>query len=276
MSERLAGRQRDPAEALGLHRDVVSDYEGLDTARWTRPWSHRTVLVLTVAGALLAGFLLSAALRAGRTVALEQDVRRTELIGLIEERRAHTQRLSAQLEALRRDVDAAEAEAAAGVPALRARLAELEVAAGLTALRGPGLRVELADASGTCATGRTEDCQIQDTDLQLAVNALFAVGAEAVAVNGERVIATTAIRSAGRSVLVNYEVLASPYVIEAIGDPEGLRRRFAESAVASDFTVWKDVYGLGFSIQQADELTLPPYDGGLRLRVAAPAGEALP
>lgn len=262
----------DPAEALGLHRLAMSDYEGVEPVRWSQPWSHNTVVALTVLGSLLAGFLLSAALRAGRSAALEQDVRRAELIELIEHRRAHTVRLSAQLETLRDDVAAAEAEAAEGVPLLRRRLAELEAAAGLTALRGPGLRVELADAGGTCPTGRPEDCQIQDTDLQLTVNELFAGGAEAVAVNGERVIGTTAVRSAGRSVLVNYKVLASPYVVEAVGDPERLLARFSDSEVARDFTVWKDVYELGFSTQRVDDLRLPAYAGGLRLRAARPVG----
>lgn len=264
----------DPAEALGLHRDVVSDYAGLEPVRWSQPWSRNSVLVLTVLGSLLAGFLLAAALRAGRSAALEQDVRRAELVELIEQRREHTERLAAQLERLRGDVEAAEAKAAEGVPALQRRLAQLEAAAGLTVLRGPGVRLQLADAADPCATGRTEDCQIQDTDLQLAINGLFALGAEAVAVNGERVIGTTAVRSAGRSVLVNYKVLASPYVVEAVGDPERLTERFRDSEVARDFTVWKDVYGLGFSIERVDELRLPAYAGGLRLRTARPGAQA--
>ena len=271
----MSRRIEDPAgEALGLHRDVISDYEGADPVRWSQPWSRHTVLILTVIGSLLAGFLLSAALRAGRSAALEQDVRRAELVQLIEQRREHTERLATQLESLRQEVEAAETKAAEGVPALRRRLTQLEAASGLTALRGPGVRIQLSDAAKGCATGRTEDCQIQDTDLQLTVNALFALGAEAVAVNGERVIGTTAVRSAGRSVLVNYKVLASPYVVEAVGDPEGLAQRFRGSEVASDFTVWKDVYGLGFAITPMDELHLPAYQGGLRLRNARPAASA--
>lgn len=271
----MSRRIEDPAgEALGLHRDVISDYEGVDSVRWSQPWSRNTVLILTVIGSLLAGFLVSAALRAGRSAALEQDVRRAELVQLIEQRREHTERLAAQLESLREEVEVAETKAAEGVPALRARLAQLEAASGLTALRGPGVRIQLSDAAKGCATGRTEDCQIQDTDLQLTVNALFALGAEAVAVNGERVIGTTAVRSAGRSVLVNYKVLASPYVVEAVGDPEGLAARFGDSEVARDFAVWKDVYGLGFAISPMDELRLPAYEGGLRLRNARPAASS--
>ena len=261
-----------PTDALGLHREVMSDYHGYGPMRWRQPWSRHTVLVLTIVGSLMVGFLLSTALKAGRTAALEQDVRRAELVALIEGRQAHTETLARQLETLRAEVAAAEDEAAQGAPALQKRLADLEAAAGLTILRGPGLRVTLADTTESCTTGRQEDCQIQDTDLQLAVNGLFGVGAEAVAVNGERIIGTTAVRSAGRSILVNYKVLVSPYVIEAIGDPDTLSERFRDTKVAGDFTAWRDIYGLGFSVEKQQELVLPAYNGGLRLRSATVKG----
>lgn len=264
----------DPAEALGLHGKVVSDYAGVPQGRWREPLPRGAALVFTVIGALLVGFLLSVGLRAGRSAAVEQDSRRDELIQLIEDRQEHTERLESQLERLREEVAAAESRAAEGLPALRARQRELEAAAGLTALRGPGVRVTLGDAEGPCPTGRADDCRIQDTDLQLTVNGLFARGAEAVAVNGERLIATSAVRSAGRSILVNYRVLGSPYVVEAIGDPERLAEGFADTQLARDFKVWKDVYGLGFSIEQAEELELPAYERGLRLRAASPEGVA--
>ncbi|MDP8970616.1 MAG: DUF881 domain-containing protein, partial [Actinomycetota bacterium] len=144
----------------------------------------------------------------------------------------------------------------------------VENAAGLTALRGPGVTVTLGDASGTCPTGRPDDCRIQDVDVQLGVNTLFAVGAEAVAINDERLIATTAVRSAGGSILVNYRVLTSPYVIEAIGDPGRLRSGFLESQLGQDFQVWRDVYGLGFSVAEAQQLTVPAFAGSVGLRAA--------
>lgn len=262
----------DPAEALGLRRGPSDDYHLPPPTRWSQPWSGRTVTILTVVGALLVGFLLSSGLRAGRDVAREQDVRRSELITLIDARQQHVETLSAQLEELRTRVQSAEAQAAEGVPALRGRLEDMERAAGMTRLAGPGLRVTLGDASGTCPTGRAEDCRIQDTDLQLAVNVLFAVGAEAVAVNGERIIATTAIRGAGRAVLVNYRVLTSPYVIEAIGDPDRLHDGLMAGQLAQDFVVWKDVYGLAFSVERQERLEVAAFGGALRLRSAAVSG----
>jgi uncharacterized protein YlxW (UPF0749 family) len=128
--------------------------------------------------------------------------------------------------------------------------------------------VTFADGEGTCSTGRDEDCRIQDVDLQLATNALWGAGAEGVAINGERIIATTAIRSAGSSVLINYRVLTSPYVVEAVGDTTALDSEFRSSELAQDFEVWKDAFSLGFAMEPADELVLPPYTGAVRLRTA--------
>lgn len=249
-------------------RPESADGYGAPPERWAQPWSTQTVQALTLLGALAVGFLLATALAAGRSAAVEADARKADLVALVNARQDRAEALTAQLEALRSDVAAAQSRAAAGVPALRTELAAFEAAAGLTALEGPGLRVVFIDAEGACPTGNPEDCEIQDADLQRGVNALFAAGAEGVAVNGERLIATSAIRNAGGAVLVNYRVLTSPYVVEAVGSPEGLERAFAQSQIAEDFTVWRDVYDLGFEIAEVGDVHLPAYTGSVRFRAA--------
>lgn len=224
---------------------------------------------MTVLGALLVGFLLTTGLTAGRQAALAEDARKDELIALVHARQERAAALSQRLEELRRQVTAAEQSVnVAGAPGLNAQLEQVEAQAGLTALRGPGLEVTFADAPGACPTGRVEDCRIQDVDLQLATNVLWSLGAEGIAINGERLIATTAIRSAGSSILINYRVLTPPYVVAAVGDPQTLDAGFADSDLADDFTVWRDVFGLGFSTGTVDELELPAYTGSVRLRIA--------
>jgi uncharacterized protein YlxW (UPF0749 family) len=224
--------------------------------------------VLTAVGSLLVGFLLAAGAVAGQRAAAEQDARKDELIALVSARQERTERLGAQLAELRGTVDAANAAATGNLPVLGARLAQAEAAAGLTAIRGPGLRVTFADAGEHCTGSRRELCRVLDADLQLAVNTLFAAGAEAIAVNGERVMATTAIRSAGQAVLVNYRVLTSPYVLDAVGNPDTLARELAASSFGRDFTYYRDEYGLGFQSQAVSALELPAYAGSVRLRVA--------
>ncbi|HVL99627.1 MAG TPA: DUF881 domain-containing protein [Egibacteraceae bacterium] len=260
------------AKASGLADQPAHDYPLGPPTRWSRPWSPPVVSALTAIGALLVGFFLVAGLSAGRTSALEQDARKAELIALINARSEHTEQLSARLEDLRARVAEAEADVAAGAPSLSAYLTQVEQAAGLTRLTGPGLRVTFADAVTGCSV-REEDCRIQDRDLQLAVNALFGAGAEAVAVNGERIIATTALRRAGRQILVNYRVLTPPYVVEAIGNPDRLAVDFARSEIAEQFAIWTEVYGLGFATEVVDTLDLAPYGGSVQLRAAEPVGD---
>lgn len=266
----------DPGRALGLRFE--DDYAPGQSSRWTQPWSSGLVRAATAVGTLVVGFLLTTSMTAGRQAALEQGERKDELIALIGARQERAAALSARLEELRAEVTAAEQSAAVGgAHTLQEQLAQVEAATGLTALRGPGVRLTFADAQDVCSTGSVEDCRIQDVDLQLAANALWAQGAEAVAVNGERIISTTAIRSAGSSILINYRVLASPYVIEAIGDPDRLRDGFLATELAGDFEVWRDVFGLGFATEVVGEVTVPAYTGSVRLRSAVnPEAKAAP
>ena len=96
-----------------------------------------------------------------------------------------------------------------------------ELAAGTGAVGGPGLRVTVEDAPVTRADPEAADpdLRVQDVDLQVVVNGLWAAGAEAVAVNGQRLTALTAIRTAGSAILVDLAPLSSPYVVEAVGRP---------------------------------------------------------
>lgn len=256
---------------LGLADEPAHDYPHGPPTRWVRPWSSWLVTGLTAAGALLVGFLLVAGLSAGRTSAREQDARKDELIELINAREAHAEQLTARLDGLRNRVTAVEAGVAAGRPSLAAELRVVEEAAGLTRVTGPGVRVSLSDGPDECSA-ESEECRIQDSDLQQTVNALFGAGAEAVAINGERVIATTAIRRAGRSLLVNYRVLNPPYVIEAIGNPDRLLLDFSRSDIAQQFAVWTEVYGLGFVSEISHELDVPAYGGSVQLRTAEVEG----
>ena len=257
----------DTGRALGLRFE--DDYKRAVPPRWSQPWSSGLVRATTAVGALLVGFLLTTGLTAGREAALQQGARKAQLIELVAVRQQRAAALAEQLDGLRERVAAAEQSLqTAGAPSLNAKLARAEAMTGLTAVRGPGARVTLSDAKGTCSTGRVEDCRIQDVDLQLAANILWGSGAEAVAINGERIIATSAIRSAGSSILINYRVLTSPYVIEAIGDPAALQEQFIGSTLAEDFAVWRDVFGLGFEAATVDELTVPAYTGAVRLRNA--------
>lgn len=262
----------DPADALGLGHTPPHEYGDQEPTRWRAPWARSAVTALTALGALVVGFLLATGLSAGREVAIAQGERKDELIRLITERQEHADELAAELDALRGRVAEAEEAAVAGLPALQDDLADIERAAGLTAVSGPGLVVTFDDASGECPQ-QPVDCRIQDVDLQLAVNTLFAVGAEALAIDGERIMATTSVRGAGQLVLVNHRVLSPPYEVVAVGDPEALEAGLEASELAADFEVWQDDYGLVFDYEAEDELIVPAYSGSLRVTVAQPGAD---
>lgn len=257
----------DPAEALGFGRTPPHEYGGAARSRPHTLPGRGVIMVSTALGALVVGFLITSFLSAGREAATIQEARQSELIALITERREHTEELTVELEQLRARVDVAQAEVAEEIPALQTSLREAELQVGLIALRGPGLRLTMSDASTACGP----DCRIHDFDLQLAMNTLFGAGAEAMAVNGERVMATTSMRSAGQAVLVNGTDLYSPFEIEVIGDPDELRAALAASQLEADFRAWEEDYGLGFETEVAGDVEVPSYAGSLGVEVAEPA-----
>jgi uncharacterized protein YlxW (UPF0749 family) len=106
------------------------------------------------------------------------------------------------------------------------------------------------------------------SDLQKVANALWAAGAEAVAVNGQRLTATSTIRQAGEAILVDYRPVTGPYEVTAIG-PGSMRDRFEGSRAAALMRDVQRTTGLSFGVKDADDLTLPAAPEP-RLRYAEP------
>ena len=230
----------------------------------------RPSLVLAVAGALLA-FLLVSARASTRDALRAEEPRKAELIRLIGERRALVEGLDEAVHGLREEVEAAAVRSSStGVPG--ADVAQLALLAGTTALRGAGLTVALADSDREPPSPEEAGAyRIHDRDLQLVVNALFAAGAEAVAVNDNRVVATTPIRSAGGTIVVNFRPLTPPYRIVAIGAD---RSAFDDSEIAARFRRWSAQFGLGFTVAVAREVRVPAYTGRVSITSAQPGPAA--
>src|SRR5262249_1477858 len=100
---------------------------------------------------------------------------------------------------------------------------------------------------------------------QLVVNSLFACGAEAIAINDNRVVAVTPIRAAGATIVVNYRPVSSPYRIVAIGAD---KNRFSATDIAERFREWQKKYDLGFSVETHNILTVPAYQGRVAIDIA--------
>jgi uncharacterized protein YlxW (UPF0749 family) len=229
--------------------------------------TYRTIMVVTL---VALGLLLVMAYR--QTV--EDEPARTRahdtLVNQVQDRRSDTGELQERADSLRAEVAQLREKELGG--AAVARLRDLEAATGLAPVRGSGARVTLADGATTInpVTGdRRTEAQVKDSDLQLASNALWAAGAEAIAINGERLTATSTIRQAGEAILVDFRPVTSPYEVIALG-PDDLATDFREGYAGRFFQELVNRYGMSFDSAEVDDVTLEAATE-LKLRVAKPA-----
>ncbi|MCU1449535.1 MAG: hypothetical protein JWP02_1705 [Acidimicrobiales bacterium] len=228
----------------------------------------RPALVL---GLALLGFL---AVVAARSQPADPDARlprRFRLVGLIhrEQRQAvdlrrETDRLRERLTAIRRDA----ATRHTGTADAERRLGDVEEVNGLVAVAGAGVKVTLDDSKLTDSpTGNLNDLVIHSQDVQAVVNGLWRSGADAIAVNGQRLVATSAVLCVGNTLLLNGTVHSPPYVVNAVGarqdqfEADELVRRLHDDA---------DAFGLRFSVSKESDLRLPAYAGAATPRYAVP------
>jgi len=127
----------------------------------------------------------------------------------------------------------------------------LQILSGLSSVKGEGIEINIRDAVKTDSLENSdiELARVYDSDIQLLVNALWASGAESIAINNARLTSTSAIRSAGDAILVNYRPLLPPFVISAIGDKQ-LRDRLMKHPDYIDLEFVVKTYGLGFSVSE--------------------------
>jgi uncharacterized protein YlxW (UPF0749 family) len=102
----------------------------------------------------------------------------------------------------------------------------------------------------------TNPGRVLDRDLQDIANELWRLGAEAVAINGERLTGTSTIRAAGDAILVDFRPVTAPYEVSAIGPPD-LGSTFTDSTTAARFRRYVQAYRMEFSVKQKDNMTLP-------------------
>lgn len=139
---------------------------------------------------------------------------------------------------------------------------------GLTAVRGPGLEVVLDDASTQLAGVDPNQLVVHQSDLQAVVNALWAGGAEAMTIAGQRVIATSAVRCVGNTLLLNGEVYSPPFRVAAIGPSRTMQDRLAASPGVKLFQEAAGYYGLGYTVEARDRLDIPAFSGPITLSYA--------
>jgi uncharacterized protein YlxW (UPF0749 family) len=233
-------------------------------------WTALVPLVALVAGLLFA--------TSGKT-ALGTDLRAgesTQLSNLVEQRNRVIARQQQELARLQDQVQQLTDQAASrngAVAAVQAGGATGMAAAELTPVSGPGIQITLDDAhreggSGLPSGARPDDLVIHQSDVQGVVNALWAAGAEGVAIMGQRLISTSAVRCVGNTLLLQGRTYSPPFVVTAVGDSSVMRSRLADSAEVALLQQAVDDFGLTYALRDLRSVDVPAYDGALDVRYA--------
>ena len=141
-------------------------------------------------------------------------------------------------------------------------------------MRGSALEVVLDDAHRTADSlpdGVTaDDIVVHQQDVQAVVNALWASGAEAMMIQDQRVISTSAVRCVGNTLILQGRVYAPPYRITAIGDTDRMQRGLDGDAAISIYKDYVDAFGLGWSVKTPGTVEFPAYSGSVDFQFASP------
>ena len=226
---------------------------------------------VTLGFALLAlGFLIAAQLAAEgpriRYTTQERSTLAETALALQSQQAA----LKSRIVALRKQIQDIEQQgtgSAAAVRDLNARLDQARIAAGLIPLTGTGIVLKLEDSSQPVPPdGNESDYLAGAADLRTVVALLWQSGAEAIAINGERITTSTAIIDIGGSVLVNAAYIAGPYQIAAIG-PKDLFARLSAAPGWEEFVrARRGSFGIGISWAEPDAVDVPAFAGSVTLR----------
>jgi uncharacterized protein YlxW (UPF0749 family) len=163
--------------------------------------------------------------------------------------------------------------AAVGTPELDQLVAAGDVAAGdagVLELQGAGLRITLTDAPRSADDAALDPNQlvVHQQDIQGFVNAMWAGGARAVTLQGQRLVSTSGIKCVGSTVVIDGVPYSPPYVIEAIGTTSRLQNALDESSQVEVYREYVRRYGLGLQTEVDSTITAPAYTGQVDLRHA--------
>jgi uncharacterized protein YlxW (UPF0749 family) len=235
---------------------VASDYADVPDQR---PTGSRRQRVLVAAVALgLAGFVLALGISARVLNDPVVNEQRSALIDRIAAADNRNEALIEEVAAGRRELTAAREDnlrVTLEGAQLATQIEDLELVTGYAPVEGPGAVVTLTDAPVKDGDEGTDVERVLDSDVQRAVNGLWSAGAEAVAVNGQRLTAQSAIRSAAGAILVNYRPLRPPYRVEAIGPPD-LATQFTATPDAQELASVSKQFGIGLETSSVDRISL--------------------
>ena len=220
----------------------------------------------------LAGLLMATSAATARGTDLRSD-RRATLADLIREQATRAAAATDAVQGLRSEIDQLTGSGGSGdsrVAAAQAEAARLSAIAGLTSMVGPGLTVTLDDSTRDPSAGlpagvSPDDLVVHQQDLQAVVNALWAGGAQGVQVMDQRLLATSAVRCVGNTLILHGRVYSPPFTVTAVGDVAAMLRALQVAPGLVIYRQWVDLVGLGYQVVSHARTTLAAYQGELDL-----------
>ena len=236
------------------------------------PWRYGTPVVCLLAGLLLA---------ATHGASGGGEIRRSDaprLVDLVRDAERGVDRLTARRDTLATGIDSTHGRSSdRALAAMQARAEQLGVEAGTAPVRGPGLVVTLTDAKRD-AHGRfprdasPDDLVVHQQDIQAVLNALWSAGAEAVQMQDQRLIATSAPRCVGNTLLLNGRTYSPPYTVSAIGNVAAMQAALAAAPLVTLYKQYVIRFGLGYTEEVRADLEVVGYSEPIRMSYARPAG----
>jgi len=184
---------------------------------------------------------------------------------------AEQEELKGNIGRMREALDGYRRELAANTEMLKeinAKLERQKMMAGLLAVQGPGVQVTLDDSSVQSGTADSNSYLIHEYDLRDVVNLLWLAGSEAIAVNDERIVATSSIYCVGSTIMVNDTRLSPPYLVRAVGNSITQEDVLRNPAHLQEVKRKAELYGVQFKVDRTGLLTLPAYKGGFPIHHA--------
>ncbi|MCC7433642.1 MAG: DUF881 domain-containing protein [Methanoregulaceae archaeon] len=188
----------------------------------TKSWEWPVSLVSLLLGVMISLAWINQKTQAERSEQLPPDIRRRYIEGRIDLN--ELTKLSEEVSRLREEntkLQNAMADNSKQSKVLNESLQEVKMFSGLTDVEGPGLTITLRDSEDE-SSGMPEDRIIHDGDVLRTVNELWASGAEAIEVNGHRIVMNTSFRCVGPVIHVEGVPIASPVMVRVIGDTKTL------------------------------------------------------
>ncbi len=231
-------------------------------------------------GGLVIGLLLAAQWRSGLSSAQSNSrtATRQQINTSIVELEQEQANLKQQIGSLRNQINAVReknTQASTTLDQINNTWQEAQRSAGLMPLRGEGVVATFDDSkvSNTAPDATLADYIIHEYDLRDGIAALLDGGAEAISLNGERVVASTSVYCVGSTIIVNSTRLSPPYNISAIGNSNALSESLIKSPQMTKFTQRAKQYGVILGVTSSSDVHVPEYKGEIKLRYGKPLRE---